>query len=154
MPQALPVLATIGRKIREQRKALKLGSTTTAEAAGISRVTLYRIECGEASVSMGAYLSTIAALGMKIEIAIPEEATQKILEAPKEAFADSIRISDYAQLRQLSWHLAGLDEIAPKDALSIYERNWRHIDQQAMDKHEQALISHLVERYGHGALLV
>jgi len=151
---AYPALAAIGRKIRQQRKALKLGAATTAQAAGISRVTLYRIECGEASVSMGAYLNAVTALGMKLEITVPEDAGQKKVETANEAFAHTIRISDYPQLRQLSWHVAGLDELAPADALSIYERNWRHIDQQGMDEHEQALIKHLVESYGHGALLV
>jgi transcriptional regulator with XRE-family HTH domain len=153
-PKAPPALAAIGHKIREQRKALKLNATSTAEAAGISRVTLYRIECGEASVSMGSYLNAIAALGMTIEIAIPDGADQKKMEASKENLPDTIRISDYPQLRQLSWHIAGVGELAPEDALNIYERNWRHVDQQIMDEHEWALVTHLVERYGHGTLLV
>jgi transcriptional regulator with XRE-family HTH domain len=36
-------------------KALKVSATTAAEAAGMSRMTLHRIERGEPSVTMGAY---------------------------------------------------------------------------------------------------
>ena len=154
LPLTPPALAAMGRKIRQQRKALRINATTTAEAAGISRVTLYRIECGEASVSMGAYLNAATALGMNLEVTIPEDTSQKRPEAAKEAFEGLIRISDYPQLRQISWHLAGLDKVTPADALRIYERNWRHVDQQAMDEHEQALVRYLVENYGHGTLLV
>ena len=154
LPLTPPALAAMGRKIRQQRKALRINATTTAEAAGISRVTLYRIECGEASVSMGAYLNAATALGMNLEVTIPEDTSQKRPEAAKEAFEGLVRISDYPQLRQISWHLAGLDQVTPADALRIYERNWRHVDQQAMDVHEQALVRHLVENYGNGTLLV
>lgn len=153
-PQPPPALLAIGRRIREQRKALRLGATTTAEAAGISRVTLYRIECGEPSVSIGAYLDACAALGMQLGIVAPQEARREAAEAKPETFPESIRISDYPQLGLLCWPLAAIDELAPKDALSIYERNWRHVDQQSLDEHEHALIRNLVERYGNGALLV
>ena len=36
-------LATVGHRIRARRKELKVSATATAEAAGMSRVTLYRI---------------------------------------------------------------------------------------------------------------
>jgi transcriptional regulator with XRE-family HTH domain len=153
-PQPPPALLAIGRRIHEQRKALRLGTTTTAEAAGISRVTLYRIECGEASVSIGAYLDVCAALGMQLGIVAPQGTRGEAAEAAPEAFPESIRISDYPQLGLLSWPLAAVDELAPKDALSIYERNWRHVDQLSLNEQEQALIRNLVERYGNGALLV
>ena len=53
-------LTALGQKIRSQRKALRITATATAEAAGMSRVTLHRIEQGEASVTIGAYLNAIA----------------------------------------------------------------------------------------------
>lgn len=37
-------LQALGAQIRSQRKALRLSATVTAEAAGVSRVTLHRIE--------------------------------------------------------------------------------------------------------------
>jgi len=59
MPAKLPKVDTatrnnltlLGGKIRLHRKALKVTATATAEAAGLSRVTLHRIEKGEPSVS-------------------------------------------------------------------------------------------------------
>ena len=59
-------LGAIGACIRAQRKALHVSATTAAEAAGMSRVTLHRIERGEASVTMGAYLNATAALGLAL----------------------------------------------------------------------------------------
>jgi transcriptional regulator with XRE-family HTH domain len=67
------VLAVIAGRIREHRKALAVSAMTTAEAAGMSRVTLHRIECGEPSVTMGAYLNAMTALGMEIDILSPSQ---------------------------------------------------------------------------------
>jgi len=39
--------------LAEKRKALRVSATVAAEAAGMSRVTLHRIEKGEPSVTMG-----------------------------------------------------------------------------------------------------
>ena len=52
--QTLSELKALGAQLRAQRKALKVNATVAAEAAGISRVTLHRIEKGEPSVTMGA----------------------------------------------------------------------------------------------------
>ena len=60
-------LQALGAQIRSQRKALRLSATVTAEAAGVSRVTLHRIEKGEPSVTIGAWCSAMAALGMELQ---------------------------------------------------------------------------------------
>ena len=74
-PQASPTtadnLSAIGAQIRAQRKALHISATVAAEAAGMSRITLHRIENGEPSVTMGAYLNALAALGMALSINPP-----------------------------------------------------------------------------------
>ena len=62
--QCAAQLQALGAQIRAQRKALRLSATVTAEAAGLSRVTLHRIEKGEPSVTMGAWCNTMAALGL------------------------------------------------------------------------------------------
>ena len=49
-------LAALGERIRARRKALQVSAVDAAEAAGMSRVTLQRIERGEPSVTMGAYI--------------------------------------------------------------------------------------------------
>ena len=72
MPDKKPALAStvadqltaLGQQIRSQRKALHISATATAEAAGMSRVTLHRIEKGESSVTIGAYFNAMAALGL------------------------------------------------------------------------------------------
>jgi transcriptional regulator with XRE-family HTH domain len=79
MPSKTPVttsvvtekLAILGQQIRTHRKALRVNATTTAQAAGMSRVTLYRIESGEPSVTMGAYLNAMAVLGLDFGILMP-----------------------------------------------------------------------------------
>ena len=50
-------LAALGLAIRVRRKALGVNATTAAQAAGLSRVTLHRIERGEPAVTMGAWMS-------------------------------------------------------------------------------------------------
>lgn len=44
--------------------------------------------------------------------------------------------------------------ISEVEALSLYERNWRFVDQAAMPAHERELVERLVRDYGNGVLLV
>jgi DNA-binding XRE family transcriptional regulator len=46
-PHVLAKTKRLGEWIRTQRKPLKLSASVVAEAAGMSRVTLHRIEKGE-----------------------------------------------------------------------------------------------------------
>lgn len=151
-PTASGVLVTLGARIRERRKALRVSAITAAEAAGMSRVTLHRIERGEASVTMGAYANAMAALGVQIRIAEASEPAN--LASPVAAAPQRIRLADYPQLKQLAWHAPGVDEVTPEEALALYERNWRHIDQGRIDARERALIDTLVAVQGKGHLLV
>lgn len=61
-------LIALGQEIRAKRKALKISATTLAQAAGMSRITVHRIEAGEPAVTMGAYSNAMMALGMHIGI--------------------------------------------------------------------------------------
>lgn len=61
-PKVKKLLCQLGLQIRSRRKNLKVSAVSTAEAAGISRMTLNRIERGEASVTIGAYLSVLSVL--------------------------------------------------------------------------------------------
>jgi hypothetical protein len=67
---------------------------------------------------------------------------------------DRIRIEAYPQLRQLAWQLEGDETLAPKDALDLYERNWRHVDTANLSPDERALIDQLSRALGAGRLLV
>ena len=62
-----------------------------------------------------------------------------------------IRLADYPQLKQLAWQVHGIDELTPGEVLSIYERNWRHVDVQAMVPRERHLVDALRSALGeHG----
>jgi transcriptional regulator with XRE-family HTH domain len=145
-------LVAIGQRIRAHRKALRVSATAAAEAAGMSRVTLYRIEQGEPSVAMGAYMSAIAALGLDLELADSRAWGSGARRAPR--LPPTIRLEDYPQLRRLAWQRKRVDQIAPKEALKLYERNWRHVDRNAMDARELELVKLLVDSLGGGRLLV
>ena len=152
---AKAVLTAIGRQLRTHRKALKVSATTAAEAADISRVTLHRIEKGEASVTMGAYLNVMTALGLNLGIqaanAMPGDGPAKVdsgQNTHKGWVPARIALANYPQLQQLAWHVQGLKELTPAEALSIYERNARHLDLQAMEPHERDLMGALRVAYG------
>ena len=144
-------LAAIGLRIRAQRKALKINATVAAEASGISRVTLYRIEHGEPSVTIGAYLNALAALGLGLQIvSTTDVAAESIAYSPLWLPA-RVRLADYPQLKQLAWQVQGTNELTPAEALSIYERNMRHLDMQALEPTERRLIDALRLALGDGS---
>ena len=62
--------------------------------------------------------------------------------------------NDYPELKSLFWNSSPMRAIGPKDALSLYERYWRFVDQDALTDSEAKLIEHLKTRYGHGYLMV
>lgn len=138
-------LLVLAQQIRAKRKLLGVNATALAEAAGISRVTLHRIERGEPTVSMGAYINVLAALGMRFGADYQEE-------LPLEAFIPvRIQVEKYPQLKKLAWQLKAGTELTPLEALGIYERNARHIDQDALDTSEQHLMNALRIALGEGA---
>lgn len=141
--QAAENLGRLGQQIRAHRKALRVNATVAAEAAGISRVTLHRIEKGEASVTMGAYLNAMAALGLSLDILGSPKSKSGTDDAMQGWIPVRIRLADYPQLKQLAWQVQGSDELTPLEALSIYERNARHLDTTAMEPREQQLIDAL-----------
>jgi transcriptional regulator with XRE-family HTH domain len=152
MPARAPIIAStvadkliaIGKQVRAHRKALRISATTAAEASGMSRVTLYRIESGEPSVTMGAYLNAMVALGMNFDIIKPADlAADKPKDEHRGLIPARIRLADYPQLKKLAWQVHGTDELTPLEALGIYERNWRHLDLQAMEPAEQQLVEAL-----------
>lgn len=148
-------LAALGQRIRDRRKALKVSAVTAAEAAGMSRVTLQRVERGEPSVTMGAYMSAATAVGLEFEVVEPRSRASGKGRAPGKApFPARIRIADYPQLKRLAWQLHGVTDVSPEAALGLYERNWRHIDVAALEPAERALVTGLVRQLGGGRLLV
>jgi transcriptional regulator with XRE-family HTH domain len=146
-PNVATQLATLGQRIRARREEQKVTATDAAEAAGMSRVTLHRVERGEPSVTMGAYLSAMAAVGLSLQVREPEVAYETRLPA-------IVRVDDYPALKQLAWQLPGVTELSPAQALDLYERNWRHVDREHLLPHERRLIQALIDELGGGRLLV
>lgn len=141
-------LAHLGERLRAIRKQQRVTTVAAAEAAGISRVTLHRIERGEPTVAIGAWIATANALGVALDLVDPNAANQPV-KLPRK-----IRIRNYPQLKKLAWQLHGVDELAPREALQIYERNWRHVDHAALSAEEASLIDTLSREFGGGRLLV
>jgi transcriptional regulator with XRE-family HTH domain len=142
-------LGLIGARIREHRKVLGINAVNAALAAGMSRVTLHRIEAGEPSVTMGAYLNAASALGLEIGVTASEAASGGAGPLPA-----AIKLTDYPQLKQLAWHIPGAKTLTPEEALNLYERNWRHLDREKMALREASLLDALVQHIGKGRLLV
>lgn len=65
-----------------------------------------------------------------------------------------VRIAQYPQLRLLCWNRPPDTELEGGEALAIYERNWRHVDQDALTPGERGLLTRLIARYGNGVLNV
>jgi transcriptional regulator with XRE-family HTH domain len=145
-------LARLGERLRAERKRLGVSAITAAEAAGMSRVTLHRIERGEPSVTMGAYANAAAALGLSLGLAGPPPAAPS--RARQTGAPQRILLADHPQLARLAWQVQDATEVTPAEALSLYERNWRHIDQAALSPHERALIHSLLASLGGSRLLV
>lgn len=64
-----------------------------------------------------------------------------------------IDIDQYPNLRLLCWNRADR-WIGEVEALSLYERNWRLVDQTNMPRHERELVEKLVREHGNGVMLV
>jgi transcriptional regulator with XRE-family HTH domain len=148
--QTTAALAALGARIRGIRKQMKVSAANAAEAAGVSRPTLHRIERGEAAVTIGAWLNVIAALGLDLKLDDPAMP----LDDDEGKLPQSVRITDYPQLRRLAWQVSDAIELTPRQALALYERNWRHVDPEAMDDGERAFVKELAQAFGGGRLLV
>lgn len=156
MPAAAPantpadreLLVLLGEKLRRAREGQKVSAVAAAEAAGISRPTLHRIERGEPSVAMGAWVTLASALGLRLDAIDPRA------PGPTVSLPERIRLDAYPQLKQLAWQLPGVEELGPKEALDLYERNWRHVDTRRLTPDEASLVRALAQAFGSGRLLV
>lgn len=68
-PRHQKILQALGENIKLARKRRKLTQKLISERTGISRVTLGKIEQGERGVSIGHYLSVLAALNLAEDLA-------------------------------------------------------------------------------------
>jgi transcriptional regulator with XRE-family HTH domain len=140
-------LQALGAQLRARRKALRVSSVAAAEAAGLSRVTLHRIEKGEPTVAIGAWANVLAVLGMELAARVASGAEEAqdggdasaALPSPAQGWIPvRIKLADYPQLKALAWQVHA-EALTPREALGIYERNARHLDAEAMTASERAL---------------
>lgn len=162
MPAAAPstqtggqeLLQVIGCRIKERRRELGLTAVATAGAAGISRVTLHRIEKGTASVTVGALMNVLNALDLPLaELHANGRSEAKKPMGSSEASIPAclipafIDLAAYPALRQLAWHVHGNTVLTPQEAAGIYERHHRHLNQDLIQPHEQQLIKDLRQAF-------
>ncbi|MFZ4771272.1 MAG: helix-turn-helix domain-containing protein [Ferruginibacter sp.] len=80
-PKYLKILEEMGENIKLARKRRKLTTVQVAERADIDRSTLYEVEKGNPSVSMGAYFNTLRVLGLQddfLKLAADDEYGRKL----------------------------------------------------------------------------
>lgn len=80
-PRFQKMLEQVGENIRLARKRRKLTTIQVAERAGIDRSTLYQIEKGSPSVSIGAYFNVLRVLGLQddfLQLAAKDELGRKL----------------------------------------------------------------------------
>lgn len=70
VPKVKKLLKELGDNIRLARLRRKLSAEQVSERAGISRNTLSSIENGNASSSIGGYLSVLSVLGLEQDLSL------------------------------------------------------------------------------------
>ncbi len=77
LPRLKRILQTLGENIKLARLRRKYSAEQVAERANVSRYTIWQIEKGATSVSIGSYLQVLFILGMENDL--KEVATNDIL---------------------------------------------------------------------------
>ncbi|WP_370308067.1 helix-turn-helix domain-containing protein [Sinimarinibacterium flocculans] len=148
--------AQLGRALRARRKALGISAAAAAEAAQVSRVTWHRLEKGAETVAWGSALAAARVLGLVLrfdEAAAGEDLSPQ--PKPSAWLPLRIRLDDFPQLRRLAWQVRdGAQSVSPREALGLYERNWRHMQPDLLAPEERALIEALRETFGVDGLRV
>lgn len=141
----LAQLRALGDQLRAARKAQGLRALDVAASAGMSRVTLHRIEQGSPSVTMGAYLGIAAALGLELKFS--EDNTPAAASGASASLPSRLRIGDLPGLRSLAWQVDEAHELTPDEAAQLYLRNWRHLDTAQLGPAERRVLNLLAERF-------
>jgi transcriptional regulator with XRE-family HTH domain len=67
-PATAKQLAALGERLRLARLRRRYSAESVAARAGITRVTLARVEKGDAGTSMGAYVAVLRVLGLQDDL--------------------------------------------------------------------------------------
>ena len=155
MPSAAPPpqgrcterLQAIGEGIRARRRQLGITAVATAGAAGISRVTLHRIESGAASVTVGAVINVLDALDLRLG-QLEEVEEPGIGQPAPGSLPGEIELAAYPELRKLAWQLKDTAWLSPAEAAGFYARNRRHLNLDVMGERERQLMETLDQAFG------
>lgn len=137
--RAIEALLDLGAHIRALRKSHGYTAVQVAVAAGISRVTLSRLETGEPGVAAGAYAAVLAALGSSLT-AIDSQA--------QHALPSYVHIDEYPVLRSMAWQLREGVLITPAEAWDIYRRHSEILNTSVVDIREARLLRALKRKFG------
>ncbi len=81
LPKHQKIMEQVGENIKLARKRRKLTTIQVSERAGIDRKTLYQIEKGKPSVSIGAYFNVLRTLRLQddfLKLAADDEFGRKL----------------------------------------------------------------------------
>ena len=67
-PQEQRLLSHLGERLKLARKRRKLSNAVVALRAGVSRTSLYKVEAGDPTATLGTYLRVLAVLGLDGDI--------------------------------------------------------------------------------------
>lgn len=159
------ILLDLGQRLRLARKRRGLSAEKVAQAAGITRVTLNRLEVGEpAAATLGTLTKVLGVLGMAGDLMLlarddklGHRLRDSELLAPKtKALPQLISLHDLPHLREAAaWHIRDQDsKLTPVEVYELYERNWRHIEPEKIVGKEARLLKQLTKTIGKGVLLV
>lgn len=86
-------LRRLGKNISDARRRRRIAMELMSERAGFSRITLSKIEKGDPSVSIGAYVSALFVLGMSEHLTSVADASHDIVgrELEEESLPKRIR---------------------------------------------------------------
>jgi transcriptional regulator with XRE-family HTH domain len=130
----------LGHLLRQARQRAGLTLEELAGRTGMSLRFLSELERGKDGASLGRVLQVAAALGVELR---PQSGANPLIE-----------IDRYPELKMLGWQRAGQRFIDERDALALYEANWRFVDTGHLIPREAALIRQLTARHGRGVLNV
>ena len=131
----------LGAMLRAHLKAMGISMAAAAEAAGISRITLYRLEKGEPGVSWGAMLAAAQAIGKEVQLSDAMEDSQAADALTLAALPLSIRLDQFPELRRLAWQVGQrIESLTPKEAAGLYARNARHLVGSDLSERERSLM--------------
>ena len=69
-PSSAKALEDLGQRLKDARLRRRFSMETVCSRADISRPTLYKVEHGDPSVSIGAYIQVLRVLGLVADLAL------------------------------------------------------------------------------------